>query len=398
MRIFVVSPHYYPDTFRVTALSAALVRRGHQVRILTGLPDYTTSRVPEAYRYFKNRRQWIDGVEVVRIPVIARRSGAFFRCMNYLSFALTAAIYCLFMRWQFDVIYVYGISPVTVIFPAAVLKKISHKKLFYYCMDIWPECVKVYGIGEGSLFYSIISWLSRGLYRQCDHIAVTSKPFIDYLHCVNDVPFEKMEYLPQEAGDDYLSQDLTTEPDGITNFMFMGNIGKAQDVACIIEAADRLKGTPGFRIHLVGDGSDAERCRVLVREKALENQILFYGRRPHEEMEDYYRLADACLLTLNGDTAVGLTLPAKLQGYMAAGKPVIAAADGAVREVITESGCGLCTGAGDAEGLAELLLRFMENTTQYSSCGERGRAYFKKHFTEERHLNQLEKQLGELIQ
>lgn len=150
MRIFMVSPHYYPDTFQVTALSAAFVRRGHQVRILTGLPDYTTSRVPEAYRYFKNRRQWIDGVEVVRIPVIARRSGAFFRCMNYLSFALTAAIYCLFMRWQFDVIYVYGISPVTVIFPAAVLKKISNKKLFYYCMDIWPECVKVYGIGEAS--------------------------------------------------------------------------------------------------------------------------------------------------------------------------------------------------------------------------------------------------------
>ncbi|WP_195269669.1 glycosyltransferase family 4 protein [Eubacterium sp. 1001713B170207_170306_E7] len=397
MRIFIISQNYYPDNFRINDLSATLVKRGHDVRVLTGLPDYATSRVPEEYKGFKNRRQNIGGVEVVRVPVIARRSGMFFRCLNYLSFALAACVYCLFMLWEFDVIYVYGTSPVTSLCPAVLLKRMRRKNIFYYCLDLWPESMKIGGVSDESFLYRMVAVFSRWLYSQCDHIAVTSRPFMDYMERINGVFPDRMDYLPQDAEESCLASNFTAVDNGVADFVFMGNIGKVQDVVCIIEAAERLRETPGIRVHLVGGGSDVENCKRLVRKKGLEKRVLFYGRRPPEEMEKYYRLADACLLTLRCDTAVGFTLPGKLQGYMAAGKPVIAAIDGAASEIIAEAGCGLCARAGDAAGLAEMMRRFAKSPENYRLCGERGRKYFKEHFEKERHITQLETRLYELI-
>ncbi|MEG0076103.1 MAG: glycosyltransferase, partial [Eubacterium sp.] len=140
-----------------------------------------------------------------------------------------------------------------------------------------------------------------------------------------------------------------------------------------------------------------EMCKQRIKEKRLEEKFVIHGRHPVEKMPDFYRLADACLLTLKCDNFVGMTMPAKLQSYMAAGKPVIGAINGAAQAVIKESQCGLCVNASDDRALSEIMKAFIEQPDQYKECGINGRNYFKKYFTKEIHMNQLEDLLNNLV-
>lgn len=397
MKILIVTQCFYPDIYAVNDIVAQLTQRGHTVTVLTGLPDYTTSKIPKEYKWFRNRRQQFGGAQVYRVSTIARHHGAIFRCLNYLSFAISGGLYAWCKRWDdFDVIYVWEVSPVTMAIPAICLKRRFHKPLFLYCMDLWPESIKAMGFREGSLFYTLVHKLSRWIYRQCDHIAVSSTPFFGYLEQENGILRDKMSYLPQYASTELLEQDLEKPKDGHTDFLFIGNVGKVQDVEVIIRACALLKEDARWTMHIVGSGSNLESCKQLAHSEGLDGRVLFHGSCPMQDTPRFYSKADACILTLNGDNMIGSTLPGKLQTYMAAGKPVIAAINGAGRQVIEQSGCGLCVAAGDAEGLARVMRQFAENPAQYAACGQNGRRYFRTHFTKEQHFETLENVLEEL--
>lgn len=391
MKILIVSQYFSPDVFTVNDLVRGLTARGHQVTVFTGLPDYTTSRIPKEYRRFRGRRQELFGARVIRCSTVARRHGPFFRSLSYLSFALNGWFLASFRRWEeFDAIFVWQVSPVTQAIPAIRLKNRYHKPLFLYCMDIWPECVKAMGIGENNPVYRILHRKSIDIYNQCDRIAVSSKPFFDYLETVDLVGREKMSYLPQFSPDTLLQHDFSRQPADHFNFLYLGNVGKAQNVECILRAAAKLTDRPNFTVHIVGGGTDCENCRVLAEQLGLGGKVVFYGPRKLEETFRFYEQADACLLTLSGANRIGDTLPGKLQTYMAAGKPVIAAINGAGAQVIQESGCGLCGPADDADALAENLRRFLDEPSKFSACGENARSYFRREFTLEKHLDTLE--------
>ena len=399
MKILIVAQYFYPDNFHINQIAQDLASRGHQVSVLTGLPDYSTGKVPDAYKWFKKHHEFVGPVEVWRMPIIARRHGVVLRFFNYLSFMVTGSIFTLFKELpSFDVIYVWGVSPVTMAVPAIMLKKRYKKPLFFYCLDLWPESMKGFNVGENNPIFKAVSFLTRWLYKHFDQVAVTSKPFIEYIHTVNVYPLEKIVYLPQYGADQYLQKDFTPQNNGITDLLFAGNIGFVQDIDKIIEATALLKDISNFQVHIVGDGSAKTQFETLAKAKNLGNKLIFYGRVPSAEMESFYKLADACLLTLSGDSKIGNTLPVKMQGYMAAGKPVIAAINGAGKEVIEESKCGLVVEAGDVPGLARIMKEFIEHPAQYRACGANGRAYFKNHFTKEKHLIRLEKLLAEVAQ
>lgn len=399
MRILIVTQCFYPDIYAVNDLVAGLTQRGHQATVLTGLPDYTTSRIPPEYKHFKNRRQQFAGAQVFRVSTIARRTGPFWRSLNYLSFVVTGCLAAAFKKWdEFDVIYVWQVSPVTMAIPALWLKKRFQKPLFLYCMDIWPECVKAMGFHEQGLFFRLVHKLSRWVYRQCDHIAVSSRPFFEYLEKTDGCDRENMSYLPQYGSEDFLAKDFEKKPDDHLDFLFVGNIGKMQNVECILQATAKIKEEKPFTVHIVGGGSSYESCRALAGQLGLEGRVKFYGPRPFAETEEFYRNADACLLTLRGDNKIGDTLPGKLQTYMAAGKPIIGALNGAGAEVIAESGAGLCGPADDAEALAENMRLYMQNPALYAHCGQQARAYFEREFTEQRHFSALEVLLKRMVQ
>lgn len=447
LRILVVTQCFYPDIYAVNDIVEEMVKRGHKVTVLTGLPDYTTSKIPPEYRHGKRRHEHYKGADVYRVQTIARHHGPIWRSLNYLSFVVTGSLRAWtqdFTKTEagFDVIYVWEVSPVTMAVPAIRLAKRYRKPLFLYCMDIWPECVKAMGITESNPAFPLIHAWSRLIYNACDHIAVSSKPFFTYLEKMNRVPLSRMSYLPQYADDALLLSDFTKQPDGHADFLFIGNIGKAQKLDCLIRAMsvfrekkdDSSSVANKVTLHIVGGGSDEERIRGLTQRLGLTDRIRFYGPKPAAEAAQYYKKADVCVLTLDGSTHIGDTLPGKLQTYMAAGKPVIAAANGATKEVIEESRCGICTPAGDDRALGEALLYTAEailktemtrsaqdgpsrddfsgetkegqrgddlsgtigdgrGAADFAAYGQNARTYFRAHFTKEKHFSELERLL-----
>lgn len=396
MKILVISQYYYPEQFRINDICEHLVNNGHSVTVLTGLPNYPSGNIPNEYRWGRKRQEIINGVKVLRCSEIGRTSGAVGIALNYVSYMISASLKALFLKNDFDVIFVYQMSPVTMALPGVIIKKYRHIHLFLYCCDIWPESVKNVISDEGSLVYKIVKKLSRFIYSSCDSIAVTSRPFIEYLTQEHSIPIERISYIPQHAEDIYLQMDFSSNND-ITDFVFMGNIGRAQDIECILDAAEKIKNIPKFKIHFIGDGSYLETCKTLVQQKALGDIVIFHGRHTLKRMPEFYKLADACLLTLNANSLIGLTMPSKLQGYMAAGKPVIGAINGSAQEVIIEAQCGLCVNAGDSYALAEAMKDFIENPEKYKECGVNGREYFKTHFTIEIFMEKLEKELNKVM-
>ena len=405
LRILVVTECFHPDIYAVNDIVASMVGRGHQVTVLTGLPDYTTTRIPEEYRHGNNRHENYKGADVYRVQTIARHHGPIWRSLSYLSFVVSGSMRAYTRDWNrtlawmdgFDVLYVWEVSPVTMAVPAIALKKRYRKPLFLYCMDIWPECVKAMGIREGTLPYRMIHWWTKKIYADCDHIAVSSKPFFQYLEEKNGIGREKMSYLPQYADEAMLERDYSKPADDHIELLFIGNIGKAQNLDCLIRAMAVFRDRDDVTLHMIGGGSEAESIRNLAYDLDLEKQIIFYGPKPFQEAAGYYGKADACVLTLDGSTHIGDTLPGKLQTYMAAGKTVLAAANGAAKEIIEESGCGLCCPAGDAQAYAELLAEYAAHKDRYKRCGEAGREYFRKNFTKQNHFRVLEQRLWDMV-
>ncbi len=398
MKILIVTQCFYPDVYAINDIVTSLVKRGNEITVLTGLPDYTTSTIPEEYRHGKNRHQNFNGADVWRVPVIARHHGAVFRSLNYISFVITGCLKARLKKWQeFDIIYVWGASPVTMAFPALTLKKKYRKKLFFYCLDLWPESVKAMGFKENTLPYRMIHAISKKAYSQCDHIAVSSKPFFEYLEKTNSISRNQMSYLPQFASADMLDRDFTKKPDNHFDFLYIGNIGKAQDMNCLISAIARLKTRTDTTFHIIGSGSEFESTKLLAKNLGADKIIKFYGTKPFREAMQYYNIADVCILTLDGSNHIGDTLPGKIQTYMAAGKPIIGALNGAGYEVIQESRCGKAVHAGDAEGLADLFLDYINHQNEYLSCGENAKKYFLANFTEEQHFKTLETILNDMI-
>lgn len=390
MNICIVSEYYAPDNFIINDITAALTAMGHRVEVLTGLPDYTTSKIPKEYKGFRRRREILNGAAVRRVPTIARRSGVFFRILSYTSFAFHGALHAKFgKKPKADVIFVFGVSPVFQIWPAAVYQKRLKKPLILYCMDLWPESMKAWNVKEKSLTFKIVKKISQTLYRRCDRILITSAPFRDYLTEILGIDGSAMQELPQYADDQFGGICGCYLEDQCVDFVFAGNIGAVQDVACIIRAAARVSADSPFKVHIIGDGSELARCKELAQRTGVSERILFYGRRPLSDMPAFYKLADCFLLTLRGGDFIGMTLPGKAQGYLSAGKPVICAADGAANALIRQADCGLAGPSGDDAVLAANMEALIARPAEYREKGLNGRRFYETHYTKEIFLRKL---------
>jgi len=388
---------YKPEQFLINEIAPELVRRGHSVTVLTGLPNYPEGFVLKEYRFFKNRNEVTEGVKIKRCFEIGRRNSKVFLILNYLSYAISASIKILFIRERFDVVFSYQLSPVTMVYPAIIYKLIKHVKILLYCLDIWPESAQAHVNSDEGKLYKIISKLSKSIYNKCDKIAVTSEPFIEYLEGINGVSRGKMCYIPQHADPKLLDFDLVAEDNGVADFMFAGNIGYGQNLETIIKAVGQLREKDGFIVHIVGDGSRTLFLKELARQEGVEDKIIFHGRFSNSEMLKFYKMADALLITLRGNNFVGMTMPGKLQTYMTTGKPIFGAINGAANKIITEADCGACVNSGDYQGLAVLLRDYIDNPQKYDKCGRNAKEYFKKNFIKEIYINSLENELLKLV-
>lgn len=388
MNILLVSQHFYPDNFRVNDIAKMLIEDGHRVTVLTSLPDYATGRVPDDCKGKKNRRIIWNGVEVIRCFSVARRSGIIFRALNYVSFYVSSTYRALKMDGDFDLVCCYQTSPVLMANAARAFARKRKIPLFIYCLDLWPESLKAWRVGEKNPVFKIMHRYSNMIYSSADCIGITSKPFTEYLKTVNKVSEDRIVYLPQHSADMKLNPKIHKESEPYV-FSFGGNIGSVQNIDCIIKAAAILSGRDDIKFEIYGDGSELQNCKALSKKLKTDDMITFFGRVSQEELWKCYENTDAFLLTLKSQGVIGQTVPAKLQEYMSSGRPVIAAIGGAAEQIIKESGCGICVPAGDSEALAKAIEDFVSNNEKYSACGENGREYYINNFTGRSFIDKL---------
>lgn len=391
MKIIIVGQYYWPDNFLVNDIAEELVKRGNKVTVLTGLPDYATNHVPTEYKWFRKRHEVRNGVEIIRVPIIARHKGFIFRILNYISFFTTSSIYAKFARLDADIIMAYQTAPVLMGNAGIVLKKKLKKPLFYYCVDIWPDQIKAWNINESHFLFKWMLKYSTYAYGSGDVVGITSKPFRKYLVEMDGVNDEKIVYLPQHS-DEMMLGEVQPFNSNNTNFIFAGNIGKQQNLECIIEAASLIEADINFTVHIYGDGTSLEDCRRLAKELNVVDRVVFYGRVPKEKLSSVYASMDAFLLTLCSEKQIGYvanTVPAKFQNYMSAGKPIIASIDGGARDIIEETQCGIAVPASDAKGLSDAMKDYILHKERYSECGENAIKYFNENYTKEIFMDRL---------
>ena len=394
-KILVICQYYYPENFQITPICERLAKDGFEITVLTGLPNYPTGVIPNEYKNDR-RDEWINGVHVLRCYEIGRKKGAAGLALNYISYWWSATMKVRHLSGDYDLVFVYQLSPITMGIPAIKYAKRNKMPMLLYCCDLWPESIKMYIKNENNPIFKYFKRISRRVYSASDYILTQSNSFIKYLNETHSIPLDKIEYLPAFADDRYLTEDFVPDND-IIDFVFLGNLGIAQDLIAVLTAVKQIKDIPNFKVHFVGDGSMLKEMKEFVAENELENIVCFYGRRPVDEMPKYYKLADACIVSLNAENQTGWTLPSKVQGYMAAGKPIIGMISGSAKEVISEAKCGLCVEAGDIKGLADIMRDFIINHKQYEVYGENGRNYFVQNYKKDIFMNKLESKLREMV-
>ncbi len=383
MKILVVCQHYFPEPFRITDICEELAQLGHDVTVVTGTPNYPMGEIYPGYEKGKKSDEVLNGVKIHRCKIAPRKTGVVNRVRNYFSYASASKKYVKTLPGDFDVVFANQSSPVMMASAGLTYKKKYGKKLVLYCMDIWPECLCVGGIRRDSAVYNLFKKISGKIYSGADVLLVSSQLFRGYMTRMFGIDDSRIHYLPQHAESQFLSLEEKTPADTF-ELLFAGNIGAAQNLGTVIEAARLLQEEP-VRFHIVGEGTELENLKS--KAQGLSN-VVFYGRKPLEEMPRYYAMADAMLITLTDDPVVSLTLPGKVQTYMAAGKPIVGAINGETALVLENAQGGYCGEAGNARLLADNILKLMASG-KATQIGRSNKEFYLNNFSKEKFIHDL---------
>ncbi|EKD55424.1 MAG: hypothetical protein ACD_60C00009G0017 [uncultured bacterium] len=402
MNILIISQYFWPEMFRINDLAAGLVDRGHSVTVLTGKPNYPGGKFYPGYRFLNRNKEYFNKIQIIRSPVIPRGKSKIQLALNYLSFVFFASITAILKCKRPDVIFVYEPSPITVALPAIFYKKIKKVPILFWVQDLWPESVTAVGAVRSK---KILAWLEKlvyFIYKRCDYILTTSKGYFEPIKRYQ-IAEEKLKFFPQTAETLYqpienaagLSEEKLL-PQGF-RIIFSGNIGVAQDVETIVKAALLLKNQKNIKWIFLGDGSKREWLQAEIKRFELEETVYWLGQHPVETMPRFFSCADALLVTLKKDPVFTLTIPAKIQSYLACAKPILASLDGEGKRVIEESSAGMVAGSGDSTSLADIVMKMYSlSLHDRVQMGLEGRAYFNKHFARDVLLQNLENWMQEL--
>jgi glycosyltransferase involved in cell wall biosynthesis len=399
MKILIVSQYFWPENMRINELASSLQQRGHQVTVFTGKPNYPAGEYFPGYSLFGCSREQYEGMEVVRIPLLARGRNSHLRlALNYACFAVVGSLLAPFrLRGSFDAILVFAVSPLTQALPALVLKMLGRGLVHIWLLDLWPDSLSATSAVRSKSVLWIARIMSKLIHRAADMNLVCSRGFRERLAALGVSP-ERIRYLPNFAEDIYgrrVEQNEAARHDALLpagfRILFAGNVGYAQDFPTILHAAEMLRCERGVQWIIVGDGRASEWLSQEIARRGLEQTVHTMGRFPLEEMPMWYECADAMMVALRSDPIFALTLPGKVQSCMAASKPILAALDGEPARVIQEARCGICVPAGDGTGLAEAALQLSRmHANELRELGLNGRAYFDRHFERQMVIAQLE--------
>jgi glycosyltransferase involved in cell wall biosynthesis len=397
MHILIVSQYFWPENFRINDLAEGLVARGHRVSVLTGLPNYPCGRFAQGYSWRGPYRETRQEMNIIRMPLFPRGNGRFGALiLNYLSFMVTATLLCFWRcRDRYDAILVFQLSPVTVGVPARLFGWARKIPILFWIQDLWPDSLSATGAVKSPLILRTMDILVHWIYKGCAKILIQSKTFSEPVKA-RGVPNDRIHYFPNSAESFYhqIPTPLTWSgpalPSGF-RIMFAGNLGAAQSFETILSAAEQLKNQPDIQWIIVGDGRVKEWIASEVVRRELQHSVHLMGRHAPESMPEWFAQADAMLVTLRREPIFSLTVPSKIQSYMACAKPIIAALDGEGARIIDVSGSGIAVPAEDPDQLANAVRKmYAMSHAQRMAIGAAGRIYFEQHFSRETLIEQLE--------
>ena len=400
MKILIVTQYYFPENFKSNDLSFELQKRGHDVTVLTGLPNYPEGKMYEGYGIFKNRKQEINGVKVIRSLLLLRGKGGGIRLfLNFFSFAFFASVKAFLGSFskKYDAIIVHEPSPITQYYPAFLLNKLQKTPVYFWVMDLWPESLEILGGVKNKFVLNIFTRMVTKFYKNSEKILITSKGFKKSI--LEKGNFEnKLEYFPNWAEDSISKGDqnfpIPTLPEGF-KIMFAGNVGEAQDMEGVMNAALHLKNYPEIKLIIVGDGRKMPFVQEFIQKNNLQETVVTVGQFPLEAMASFFAKADVMLVSLRDDAIFNITVPAKTQAYMSASKPIIAMLNGEGADLIEEAKCGLSVPAGDSKKLADTILEMSKlDTENLIIMGENSRNYFLENYSLPKCIDNLERILN----
>lgn len=401
-KILFVCQYFYPETFRGNDVAFHLAKKGHDVHVITGIPNYPTGKFFPGYGVFKKRTEVVRGVKVTHLPIVPRGvDNKFMLMLNYFSFLVVG---CIYMLWhaifhKYDIVFCQQLSPVMMSMPAVLYKKIRKVPLYTWVLDLWPESLTAAGGINNKHVLGFFDWFVKKEYKHSDKILTSSRSFDQSILAYGDYK-NKIVYFPQwgdgSDGSKYqeLSFKMPTIPDGF-KIMFAGAVGEAHGMECNLQAALLTKANKDIHWVIVGDGRKLEWVQRFVKENGLEETVHTLGRFPAETMPLFFEKADVMLVSLTDSPLFNLYAPAKISSYMASGKPIITCLNGEGGEVVKQAECGWCVKAGDAEGLAKLVTSlYGMDKSILAEKGANGRKYYNEFYDKEKCLKKLDEMMG----
>ena len=399
MKILIVSQYYYPENFIINDLAKSLKKSGSYVEVLTALPNYPSGYFFKGYSFFSKKTEWIDEIKINRSRIFPRLSGKkLFLALNYLSFILFASLRLTFMGGNFDKVFIYAPSPITVGIVGILSARKYKAKSYLWVQDLWPESVKDAGNVQSKTLLGLLNTLTKLIYKYSNYILIQSESFRDYI-IDQGIENEKIKYLPNYAEDIYENfpqeSDKNKNIDKTFSITYAGNIGEAQNLEILIQSAIILKSKEvKVKFVIIGTGRKKQSLNSQVIRNNLQDYFEFLGRKKPSEMPKYLSSSSVLLISLKKSKIFSLTIPSKLQAYMASSKPILGSIDGITNDIIKKSNSGYVSDSEDVEGLVKNIIKFISlDMRQLKNLSNNSRNYYDNNFSK----NIITKRILELL-
>lgn len=393
MKILIITQYFWPENFRINDLATYLSQKDHKITVLTGYPNYPSGKVFKEFRENPHNFNRYRNVEIKRAPIISRGSSRLKLILNYISFVFTATIYGMakMSKDDYDLIFVYEPSPITVCLPAIFISR-KRIPIVFWVLDLWPESLFDLGIRNKFVIKSV-KILVKYIYSKCTLILGQSKTFVREIKNIS--PSSEVIFFPSWSEE--LNQQMNSEANSLIkidknsfNIIFAGNIGQAQDFQSVLKAARELKDHKHIKWIFIGDGRALDESKLLSQSYDVLDNVCFPGRVPLSDVSTLLNQADALLIPLREGQAFSSVIPAKLQTYLQIGKPILGMLSGEGADIINQAKVGLVCKPGDYKKLAKNILKLEKmDKDSLKIMGKNGPRFSNEFFDREVLLSRL---------
>lgn len=398
-RILLVGQYFYPEQFRINDICSQWVKRGYDVDVVTGIPNYPYGKFYDGYGLFKKRKEKYNGINIYRIPQIPRRQGLFMLIVNYFSFVVSGFIWSLFSKKNPDIVFNYSTSPILHALPGVWFAKRRGIPFYIYILDLWPDSVESVTKVHSAFLNRLLQKVCDYIYRNSEKIFVASKGFVNPI-VSRGLSLDKVVFWPQYAEDFYIPLDeesvsISEIPKDKFNIIFAGNFGYAQGLEILPDVASLIKeNNDSIRICMVGDGRFKPRLIELIRKKNVEDIFCFVDKQPAERIPEFMAYCDAALIMLQDDPLFAETIPAKIQSCMACGAPVVLSVSGEAKMIIDEAKCGITCEPSNVEALYDAMCEISRlKKSELKNMRNNALVYFKDNFESNLLLSKMDEYL-----